>query len=311
MMGVERAQRGSGSNGLLNHLSEDHLSFDEIARGWSKASREEPVLLKGELVAAFWQGKFEGDMESVLFTLEQPESDGFRKSGNFAARSLDVIVEVDDEQRSNITAKRTVSPIFREAVPYVHCRPQWRGIKLTDAERDRVRPSWQNDSNGPFDLEELDERERDLICPEWRDEFNAQFGALSTIPFQQWPAEMQRLHYARWRIKRHHFAAWYKTSPLSAGVALITFWPSRARERSTLVEALPSTIGVETACRMWLEERIRESLTERTATFEDLLAEARQKWPNLSRRGFRRARDQAVQKTGAEAWRRGGAPKKT
>src|SRR5215471_17544337 len=44
------------------------------------------------------------------------------------------------------------------------------------------------------------------------------------------PSDM-RDHCSLWRIRRHDFGLWYRTSPLSAGAPLDSFWPVPVTDR--------------------------------------------------------------------------------
>jgi hypothetical protein len=74
-----------------------------------------------------------------------------------------------------------------------------------------------------------------------------------------------------------------------------------------------STAGAESECAAWLESIIAASPKIRTRTNESLLEEAKSKWPKgrLSERAFERALAKAIDRTGAEAWAKGGRPRKT
>lgn len=74
-----------------------------------------------------------------------------------------------------------------------------------------------------------------------------------------------------------------------------------------------STAGAESKCAVWLKSIISASPESRTRTNKSLLEEARSKWPGgqLSKRGFERALGKAIGSELADAWGRGGRPKKT
>jgi hypothetical protein len=73
------------------------------------------------------------------------------------------------------------------------------------------------------------------------------------------------------------------------------------------------TVRAESRCAVWLKSIIAASPEIRTRTNESLLEEAQSKWPDgqLSKRGFERALGNAIESELAEAWGRGGRPKKT
>jgi hypothetical protein len=64
-------------------------------------------------------------------------------------------------------------------------------------------------------------------------------------------------------------------------------------------------------CVEWLMELMRGSPDERKDSIATLFEKAKAKWPTLSQRGFRAARDEAIRRTGADAWGKAGAPKKS
>jgi hypothetical protein len=74
-----------------------------------------------------------------------------------------------------------------------------------------------------------------------------------------------------------------------------------------------STAGAESQCGVWLKGIIAANPEVRTRTNESLLNEARLTWPNkrLSKRAFDRALAKAIGSERAEAWGKGGRPKKT
>jgi hypothetical protein len=64
-------------------------------------------------------------------------------------------------------------------------------------------------------------------------------------------------------------------------------------------------------CVEWLMELMLGSPNERKDSIAALFGTAKAKWPTLSQRGFRAARDEAIRRTGADAWGKAGAPKKS
>jgi hypothetical protein len=70
-----------------------------------------------------------------------------------------------------------------------------------------------------------------------------------------------------------------------------------------------SLVNAETACRKWLEGEMRRSPLQRTRSRESFLEEALGKFTGLTKRGFDRAWDQAINITKASAWRLPGRPK--
>ena len=71
------------------------------------------------------------------------------------------------------------------------------------------------------------------------------------------------------------------------------------------------TAAAESACRKWLQKIMRASPRLRTRSYDDLLKEAREKFPGLSDRAFGRARIAAAQAEAASVWVKGGAPRKS
>lgn len=67
---------------------------------------------------------------------------------------------------------------------------------------------------------------------------------------------------------------------------------------------------IEDECREWLVGLMKESPSKRTATNDQLLAAAREKW-GISERSFAMARKLAITETGANAWRVAGASPKS
>ena len=192
----------------------DHLSFKDIARGWSKVAGETPELLMEELIKAFWLGTFERDGHFVLFRFLPPDLPCVeRRPGNYPTRAGSVDVKVAEDGHSYPTRERQQVSIVREVVAYFFCRPDWRGIT---AEHPTGFDSWSDE-------------QRDAVRPNWRVEYEDSYIALSNIPFNQWSPDLREDHYSQWRIERGRFAGWYKTSPLSAGVGLEKFWPKVAQ----------------------------------------------------------------------------------
>ena len=66
----------------------------------------------------------------------------------------------------------------------------------------------------------------------------------------------------------------------------------------------------EKECRLWLENKMRESPDLRPSSKASIWKDAKERWPKLAHRAFNRIRDKALKDTGAGAWRRSGAPKK-
>jgi hypothetical protein len=90
---------------------------------------------------------------------------------------------------------------------------------------------------------------------------------------------------------------------------VLKLWP--IGEASRVIQ----TAKAETACREWLIAKMRASPDRRTATNADLYREAATKFPGLGMadqlkpsRKFIRALDQAINATGAVAWRAAGRP---
>jgi hypothetical protein len=114
---------------------EDHLSFKEIARAWSKVPGDKPEMLMGALVSAFWRGEFESHTQSALFSLGKPPSASFewsslcvsitapfqivgggqRRPGDYVI-SGGAIKKVGEDLESDETAERNLVPTFREHV---------------------------------------------------------------------------------------------------------------------------------------------------------------------------------------------------
>jgi hypothetical protein len=99
---------------------------------------------------------------------------------------------------------------------------------------------------------------------------------------------------------------------VSQGV--VTASPSVAKSNVELAKTSQQpTARAESKCAVWLKGIIAASPEIRTRTNESLLEEARSKWPGgqLSKRGFERALGKAIESELADAWGRGGRPKKT
>jgi hypothetical protein len=65
-------------------------------------------------------------------------------------------------------------------------------------------------------------------------------------------------------------------------------------------------------CQGWLTQLMRNSPVIRTATIDELWDQARRRWPNtLSRRGFEKARADAIKETGAVQWTAAGRSRKS
>ena len=68
--------------------------------------------------------------------------------------------------------------------------------------------------------------------------------------------------------------------------------------------AMAGVIKSETACQRWLAEDMRANLEGTSTSKNDWMQSAKQKFPRLSDRGFKRAWDSAIKDTGASAWKR-------
>jgi hypothetical protein len=229
---VEPAQRAHDSNSLLNHLTEDHLTFKEIARAWSKVAGDNPEMLMEALVTAFWRGEFERGAQSALFILGKPVSKPFSASPprrpsilEAAPRPGDYVISggaiarVGEDLEPHPTAERERSDISREGIARLFYTPRGRrGITLGE----------------PADFGGWSFDKRDLDYPNWRAEYEDFYRGLSTKPIEQWstvPYDMHD-HCSLWCIRRDDFARWYRASPLSAGASLTSFWPARASHPS-------------------------------------------------------------------------------
>jgi len=88
-----------------------------------------------------------------------------------------------------------------------------------------------------------------------------------------------------------------------------TLEPSKRASRKGIARA-EATIKDTTECRHWLAELMRKNPKVRM-TAAELWAEAKRRWPNLSKNAFSKARAQAIEETGAVDWATAGAPKKS
>lgn len=178
----------------------DHLSFEAITQAWSKVSGHKPETLMEALVAAFWRGEFETSGKSVVFLSFPPRPPS--RWANYGGREP----TPQAERRSLISREDTARAFY---VP----SGQRRGIVPGE----------------PADFELCHFGWRNSAYPNWRVEYEERFRALSTIPIEHWPTDgplSVREYCAAWLIRRHDFGGWYGSSPLSAGAALATFWPS-------------------------------------------------------------------------------------
>jgi len=83
-------------------------------------------------------------------------------------------------------------------------------------------------------------------------------------------------------------------------------------QKASASQSSVSTVASESACRDWLIDAMRKSLTERQGTRDDWWAKAKLRWPlKLSKRGFDRAWSEAIRESGAVSWGKAGAPKKS
>jgi hypothetical protein len=73
---------------------------------------------------------------------------------------------------------------------------------------------------------------------------------------------------------------------------------------------LESSNKAENDCEKWLFEQMAASPLRRLKSKAELQEEALKRFPGLSERGFIRARDRAIEKSGALEWTKAGAPKK-
>jgi hypothetical protein len=67
----------------------------------------------------------------------------------------------------------------------------------------------------------------------------------------------------------------------------------------------PTTVAAQTECRRWLSSEMRAS-PARPRPKSQVLAEAKKRFPNLSKRSFDRAWTAAITETGAEKWSKAG-----
>jgi hypothetical protein len=67
----------------------------------------------------------------------------------------------------------------------------------------------------------------------------------------------------------------------------------------------PTTVAAQTECRRWLASEMRASL-DRPRPKSQVFAEAKKRFPKLSKRGFDRAWGDAIGETGAEKWSKAG-----
>ena len=66
-----------------------------------------------------------------------------------------------------------------------------------------------------------------------------------------------------------------------------------------------TTVAKQTECKRWLSSEMRAS-PDRPRPKSQVLAEAKKRFPNLSKRGFNRAWGDAINETGAEKWSKAG-----
>ena len=66
-----------------------------------------------------------------------------------------------------------------------------------------------------------------------------------------------------------------------------------------------TTVAKQTECKRWLSSEMRAS-PDRPRPKSQVLAEAKKRFPNLSKRGFDRAWGDAISETGAEKWSKAG-----
>ena len=66
-----------------------------------------------------------------------------------------------------------------------------------------------------------------------------------------------------------------------------------------------TTVAAQTECRRWLSNEMRAS-PDRPRPKSQVLAEAKKRFPNLSKRSFERAWGEAISETGAEKWSKTG-----
>jgi hypothetical protein len=191
------------TNKGYNCLGDDgHLSFDEIASAWSGATSLPRAMMMEALVNAFWRGEFECDGVSSVFAFVQPDSVAVERSpGNYATSRDGIIVKVGDDFNSYVTAERKQHSVFRHEVARVLC--------------------------GMPDY-----------CPWLWDGSDEGLMGLSTIAFETWPSLMRQERYSQWRIRRDHFAQWYRAWPLSSAARLEQFWADPA----TALKQVPQSI---------------------------------------------------------------------
>jgi len=224
------------------------LPLKEIARAWSKVSDDNPEMLMAALVTAFWRGDFVRGAQSALFMLQKPDSSASgnstrwpRRPGDYASRG-EVVLKVGQDGESNPTAESKRFHISREHIARMFYTPRGqRGIMQGE----------------PAGFEGWSFEKRDLADPNWRAKYEESYRALSTIPIEQWsrvPYDMRDLC-SLWRIRRHDFARWYRSSLRSAGAPLDSFWPTKGgtsephRTRAVVVAAPKQTEGSQKRVR--------------------------------------------------------------
>jgi hypothetical protein len=214
-----------------------------------------------------------------------------REPGDYAVRSDGEVVKLAEGGNSQSTHERERVLISREDVAYTLCRSEWLGITKLPAEFAR----WPDEK-------------RDTEHPHWRKRFEDGYRAFSMRALSTWLPHMRDDQFAHWHIERPHFAAWYRTKHLSAGVDIEEIWP---RKQALVLPTPPAIAKAKANCRAWLVEVMRKSPQERTSTQRVLLSEARTKFPGLSERSFLIAFREAAEDAEAYAWLKGGAPKKS
>jgi hypothetical protein len=116
----------------------------------------------------------------------------------------------------------------------------------------------------------------------------------------------------RWRAVM--LQAPFHVEPLkSDGLRSTTADRQQALKRSTKTNYRVETTGASLkACQAWLAEIMKASPHKKTETKQNLWKKAQEKWPGtLSERKFLAARTEAIDITGATAWRTAGVSKKS
>lgn len=83
----------------------------------------------------------------------------------------------------------------------------------------------------------------------------------------------------------------------------------QSRSRASI--RVETALAAETACGGWLEQMMRDSPRERKYTRDELWRMAQERWPTLAKRAFLRARDKAIEVSGAAIWKEAGASRKS